>query len=127
MFFSRYRAFSSENRPISARSCRYARTTRTPAKFSCASVVSALNSSCTASNRRWIAPPSLIVNAGSSTIGRRASSVSRPSMRSMNTRANAPPKIVFVRYMIAGPAAIRTALRSLVSRAIRSPVRIRPK
>ena len=36
--------------------------------------------------------------------------------------ANTPPKTVLHRYMTAGPAAIRTALRSLVSRAIRSPV-----
>ena len=79
--------------------------------------------SCAASKRAWIAPPSLIVAAGSSTIGNSASSVSFVSMRSMNTRANAPPKIVFVRYMMAGPAAMRTALRSFVMRAIRSPVR----
>ena len=48
-------------------------------------------------------------------------------MRSMNTSANAPPTIVFARYMIAGPAAMRTALRSFVSRAMRSPVRVRAK
>ena len=53
--------------------------------------------------------------------------MSRTSIFSMNASAKAPPKIVFVRYMIAGPAAIRTALRSFVSRAMRSPVRIRPK
>jgi len=37
------------------------------------------------------------------------------------------PKIVLVRYMIAGPAAMRTALMSFVMRAMRSPVRTRPK
>ncbi len=43
----------------------------------------------------------------------------------MNASANAPPAIVLVRYMIAGPAAMRTALRSFVKRAMRSPVRMR--
>ena len=33
----------------------------------------------------------------------------------MNTIANAPPKMVSARYMIAGPAACRTALRSFVT------------
>ena len=33
---------------------------------------------------------------------------------------------MFVRYITAGPAAIRTAPRSFVSRAITSPVRVRP-
>ena len=33
--------------------------------------------------------------------------------------------MVFVRYMIAGPTAMRTALKSFVIRAMRSPVRVR--
>ena len=114
MFFFTYVSFSAAKRAISASSCRYARTTRTPAKFSCACVVSVLKCSCTASNRRWIAPPMRIMMTGSITIGTSASAVSLASMRSMNTSANVAPKIVFVRYMIAGPAAMRTALRSLV-------------
>ena len=46
-------------------------------------------------------------------------------MAIMKTMAKAPPKIVSARYMIAGPADWRTALRSLVTRAMRSPVRMR--
>ena len=33
---------------------------------------------------------------------------------------------VFTAYMMAGPVAIRTACVSLVARAMRSPVRVRP-
>ena len=62
---------------------------------------------------------------GKRSIGVTAMAVRRASMPSMNTSANAPPAIVFVRYMIAGPTAMRTALRSFVSRAMRSPVRFR--
>ena len=48
-------------------------------------------------------------------------------MCSIRITANKPPAIVFTKYMIAGPAAIRTALRSLVRRAMMSPVRVRAK
>ena len=64
---------------------------------------------------------------GSAAIGSAAISVSRGEMNSMKPSANAPPAIVFMRYMIAGPAAMRTALRSFVRRAMRSPVRMRAK
>ena len=74
-----------------------------------------------------MAPPILIMMMGNITIGTSDSAVSRVSMRSMKTSANVAPKIVLVRYMTAGPTAMRTALRSLVSRAMRSPVRVRPK
>ena len=43
----------------------------------------------------------------------------------MKASAKPPPAMVLVRYMIAGPTAMRTALRSFVNRAMRSPVRIR--
>ena len=46
-------------------------------------------------------------------------------MRSIIIRANNPPNTVLVKYMTAGPAAMRTALRSLVRRAMMSPVRQR--
>ena len=62
---------------------------------------------------------------GRSSIGKTAIAVRRASMRSMKNRAKAPPAMVLVRYMIAGPTAIRTALTSFVRRAMRSPVRVR--
>ncbi len=95
--------------------------------FSCAIVVMRPKCSCTASNRWWMARPSQIMEIGRSSIGSRAIRVSRTSMWSMNSSANVPPAIVLVRYITAGPAAMRTAERSLVSRAIRSPVRARAK
>ena len=52
-----------------------------------------LKCSCTASNRSWIARPSQIVRIGSSTIGVSASSVRRPSIRSMKYSAKTPPAI----------------------------------
>jgi len=67
--------------------------------------VSVLKCSWTASNRRWIRPPSLIITTGRKIIGRSATSVRRTLMCSMKPSAKAPPKIVLVRYMIAGPAA----------------------
>ncbi len=46
-------------------------------------------------------------------------------MRSMNTSAPAVNTSVFAEYMIAGPSNMRTAFRSLVARAMMSPVRVR--
>ena len=57
-------------------------------------------------------------------MGKSASSVSLTSMRSMKYSANKPPVIVLARYITAGPTAIRTALKSLVRRAMMSPVRV---
>ena len=62
---------------------------------------------------------------GKPNIGSSATPVSIGLMRSIMAMAKSPPATVFTMYMIAGPAAMRMALRSLVSRAIRSPVRHR--
>ena len=51
-----------------------------------------------------------------------ATSVIPPWMWAMNARAPMPVNTVLVPYMIAGPQSMRTACRSLVARAIRSPV-----
>ena len=52
----------------------------------------------------------------------RASSISGTLMRVMKMSAPAAVIKVLVLYMMAGPQSIRTAWRSLVARAIRSPV-----
>ena len=54
-------------------------------------------------------------------MGSSARAVRRASMRSMNTRAKMPPNTVLARYMIAGPAVMRTALKvCVVSRCART-------
>ncbi len=55
--------------------------------------------------------------------GMSASSVNRRLIDSIRTMAMANVKTVVAVYMTAGPIIIRTALRSLVARDIRSPVR----
>ena len=72
-----------------------------------------------------MALPSRNVISGSTIIGANAINVSRGEMAIMNDKANNPPKIVLVRYMMAGPTAMRTAPMSFVSFAISSPVRVR--
>ena len=46
-------------------------------------------------------------------------------MESMKASAPAVNTIVFAEYMIAGPSNMRTAFKSLVARAMISPVRVR--
>ncbi len=46
-------------------------------------------------------------------------------MRSMKTSAPMVNTMVFAVYMMPGPTSMRTALRSLVARAMMSPVRVR--
>ena len=52
----------------------------------------------------------------------RATSISRQWMCAMKASEPAASKTVFEAYMIAGPQSMRTACRSLVARAMRSPV-----
>ncbi len=54
------------------------------------------------------------------------SPVSRGLIHSISARANTKPTTVFMAYMMAGPAAMRTARVSLVARAMMSPVRLSP-
>ena len=60
--------------------------------------------------------------SGSSTI-----SVSQAEMDSISATATTNTMLVEAEYISAGPTIIRTALRSLVARDIRSPVRLRWK
>ena len=55
--------------------------------------------------------------------GTKAKKVSLGLMRYMKGSAAAVKTMVFAEYMIAGPRSMRTALRSLVVRAMMSPVR----
>ncbi len=55
--------------------------------------------------------------------GRSAIRVSHGSIDSISTVAIAKMRTVLTEYITAGPIIIRTALRSLVARDIRSPVR----
>ena len=57
--------------------------------------------------------------------GRKAYNVNFELMDSMKASAPAVNTMVFAEYMIAGPSNMRTALRSLVARAMMSPVRVR--
>ena len=57
--------------------------------------------------------------------GRNAYSVSFGLIAIMNARAPVVNTSVFAEYMIAGPSNCRTAFRSLVARAMMSPVRVR--
>ena len=57
--------------------------------------------------------------------GRKAHSVSFGLMLSMNARAPAVNTMVLAEYMMPGPSSMRTAFRSLVARAMMSPVRVR--
>jgi len=57
--------------------------------------------------------------------GRNAKRVSLGLMASMNASAPAVNTSVLAEYMMAGPSSMRTAFRSLVARAMISPVRLR--
>ena len=56
-------------------------------------------------------------------VGASATSVSQGLMRNMKTSAKMLRKMVFTLYMSPGPSSMRTAFRSLVMRAMMSPVR----
>ncbi len=57
--------------------------------------------------------------------GRKVYSVSLGLIFIMYTNAPAVNTSVFAEYMMAGPSSMRTAFRSLVARAMMSPVRVR--
>ena len=58
--------------------------------------------------------------------GSTASSARRQSTVTMMTMASRKVRLVSVQYIMPGPSIMRTAFRSLVARAIMSPVRMRP-
>ena len=71
----------------------------------------------------WIALPKYFTLIDTNGSGISAISVSRASIDSIRTIATTNTRMVFAEYMTAGPIIMRTALRSLVARDIRSPVR----
>jgi hypothetical protein len=75
------------------------------------------------SNRRWITDPKYLTEIETNGSGMSAMSVSRTSIENIRINATTITMIVVDEYMTAGPIIIRTALRSLVARDIRSPVR----
>jgi len=70
-----------------------------------------------------MALPNTFTEIDTNGIGISAKSVSRASMPIMMNKATTSVSMVLAEYMIDGPIIIRTALRSLVARDIRSPVR----
>ena len=76
------------------------------------------------SNRWWMALPNNLTEIDTSGSGISAISVSQGSIDSITAIATMKVRTVEAEYMIDGPTIIRTALRSLVARDIRSPVRL---
>jgi hypothetical protein len=99
---------------------------RTPLRFSWIMVDTLENCSWICSKRRWMCRPKARTRGGRQTRGTMESPVSRGLIHSISARANTKPTTVFMAYMMAGPAAMRTARVSLVARAMMSPVRLSP-
>ena len=110
---------------ICASSWAKARMSRAPEKFSSACAEMSENIAWMRSKRVWMRAPKYCTSTEAKGNGRKAKSVSRGLMRTMNGRAQAVNTTVLAEYMIAGPSSWRTALRSLVERAMMSPVRWR--
>ena len=115
--------FASRNRSSSVCSCRYARTTRTPASASCATALTSDSCAWICSNRRWIALPKYFTETDTNGNGMSEYSVSLGSMANIIASATTNVRMVFAEYITDGPIIMRTAFRSLVARDIRSPVR----
>ncbi len=79
------------------------------------------------SKRLWMRAPKYCTSTEAKGSGTKAKSVSRGLMRIMNGSAAAVKTMVLAEYMMAGPRSWRTAFRSLVVRAMMSPVRWRWK
>ena len=76
------------------------------------------------SKRVWMRLPKYCTSTLAMGNGTKAKRVSLGEMRSMNGKAAAAVNtMVFAEYMMAGPSSWRTAERSLVVRAMMSPVR----
>jgi len=118
-----YSSFTRANDAISACSCENAFTTRMPEKFSCALVDIAENWACRRSNFRCTRRP-MIQNVsdtrGMSTIEMSVSFTERASIDAM-VKMNVI--VVASTFMTPGPCICRTAERSFVMRAMRSPIR----
>ena len=75
------------------------------------------------SNRLWIWLPKYLTEIDTNGSGTSETSVSHRSIDHIMPSATTNVSSVLAEYMTEGPIIIRTALRSLVARDIRSPVR----
>ena len=75
------------------------------------------------SNRRWMAVPKTLTETDTNGSGSSATIVNHGSIETIRMMATTNTSVVWVAYITDGPAIMRTALRSLVARDIRSPVR----
>ena len=98
---------------------------RTPARFSCTRLEMSLNIAWICSKRSWITRPNRMTARLTAGAGMTANSARRQSTRVMMAMARMKVRLVSNQYMTPGPSIMRTALRSLVARAMMSPVRVR--
>ena len=120
---STYSRFSALNASTSRCSWPKARTTRTPARFSCTRAESWPNLSCTALKRTWMRAPKNCTSPAMTGTASSAMKASAWSMRIIITNAPTTMSSDEAECMTAGPISIRTEARSFVARDIRSPVR----
>jgi hypothetical protein len=78
------------------------------------------------SKRVWMRRPNTITAIDTSGAGASAIKVKRTSACSITATERINVTLVSVQYMIPGPSIMRTAFKSLVLRAMMSPVRYRP-
>ncbi len=108
---------------VSASSCENAFTTRIPEKFSCAFVDMSPNCACRRSKRRWTVRPMYQKVREASGMRISAMIVSLRDTEIIERTENVNTITVKEPCMIPGPIIWRTQVRSLVIRAIRSPIR----
>ena len=118
-----YSSESSSNRSAARASAPNARTTRSPARFSCTCAESSAMRSCTRSNRRWMRSPNHHTESETSGSGSSERSVSRRLITSMKLTDRIPTVSVFTVYITPGPSIMRTAAMSFVAMDMSSPVR----
>ena len=73
-----------------------------------------------------MARPKRITATLTSGAGSTAKKARRQSVVTITAMASRKVMLVSVQYMMPGPSIMRTAFRSLVARAMMSPVRVRP-
>src|SRR5277367_3844856 len=118
-----YSLLAVSKEAISASSWAKARMRRAPEKFSWALAEMSENMAWMRSKRRWLRATKYWTRTDAIGSGTKAKKVSLGLMWYMKGRAAAVKTRVLALYMIAGPRSMRTALRSLVVRAMMSPVR----
>src|SRR5206468_11725771 len=100
-----------------------ARMRRGPEKFSWALAERSENMAWMRSKRVWMRAPKYWTRTEAMGSGTKAQRVSQGLMRIMKGSAERVKTMVLALYMMAGPRSWRTAARSLVVRAMMSPVR----